>query len=100
MTESIPTKPEKLCSLGRAFFRVPRSRLSASEISVHGKSFVSYEPNVTCHIILTTTRDLACKLVGIFSHINRHYTIIRVRSAFSLVATCVLLKYTRTDDVN
>ena len=28
------------------------------------------------------------------------YTIIRVRSAFSLVAGCVLLKYTRTDDVN
>ena len=26
--------------------------------------------------------------------------IIRVRSAFSLVASCVLLKYTRTDDVN
>ena len=29
-----------------------------------------------------------------------HYIIIRVRSAFSLVASCVLLKYTRTDDVN
>ena len=28
------------------------------------------------------------------------YIIIRVRSAFSLVASCVLLKYTRTDDVN
>ena len=28
------------------------------------------------------------------------YTIIRVDSAFSLVASCVLLKYTRTDDVN
>ena len=28
------------------------------------------------------------------------YTIIRVHSAFSLVASCVLLKYTRTDDVN
>ena len=27
------------------------------------------------------------------------YTIIRVRSAFSLVASCVLLKYTRTVDV-
>ena len=27
------------------------------------------------------------------------YTIIRVDSAFSLVASCVLLKYTRTDDV-
>ena len=29
-----------------------------------------------------------------------YYTIIRVDSAFSLVASCVLLKYTRTDDVN
>ena len=28
------------------------------------------------------------------------YIIIRVHSAFSLVASCVLLKYTRTDDVN
>ena len=28
------------------------------------------------------------------------YIIIRVRSAFSLVASCVLLKYTRTDDVS
>ena len=28
------------------------------------------------------------------------YMIIRVHSAFSLVASCVLLKYTRTDDVN
>ena len=29
-----------------------------------------------------------------------YYTIIRVVSAFLLVASCVLLKYTRTDDVN
>ena len=28
------------------------------------------------------------------------YIIIRVHSAFSLVASCVLLKYTRTADVN
>ena len=28
------------------------------------------------------------------------YIIIRVHSAFSLVASCVLLKYTRTDDVS
>ena len=28
------------------------------------------------------------------------YIIIRVHSVFSLVASCVLLKYTRTDDVN
>ena len=28
------------------------------------------------------------------------YIIIRVRSAFSLVASCVLLRYTRRDDVN
>ena len=28
------------------------------------------------------------------------YIIIRVHSAFSLVASCVLLKYTRTDGVN
>ena len=28
------------------------------------------------------------------------YIIIRVHSAFSLVVSCVLLKYTRTDDVN
>ena len=31
---------------------------------------------------------------------KRFYIIIRVRSVFSLVASCVLLKYTRTDDVN
>ena len=31
---------------------------------------------------------------------NVLYIIIRVHSAFSLVASCVLLKYTRTDDVN
>ena len=29
-----------------------------------------------------------------------YYITIPVRSAFSLVASCVLLKYTRTDDVN
>ena len=29
-----------------------------------------------------------------------YYIIIRVRSAFSLVMRCVLLKYTHTDDVN
>ena len=33
-------------------------------------------------------------------HLNDIYIIIRVRSAFSLVASCALLKYTRTDDVN
>ena len=31
---------------------------------------------------------------------KKFYIIIRVHSAFSLVASCVLLKYTRTDDVN
>ena len=31
--------------------------------------------------------------------LRRHYKIIRVHSAFLLVASCVLLKYTRTDDV-
>ena len=31
---------------------------------------------------------------------NYVYIIIRIRSAFSLVASCVLLKYTRTDDVS
>ena len=36
----------------------------------------------------------------IFSYYIYLYTIIRVHSAFSLVASCVLLKYTRTDDVN
>ena len=29
----------------------------------------------------------------------KFYITIRVHSAFSLVASCVLLKYTRTDDV-
>ena len=29
-----------------------------------------------------------------------YYIIIRVRSAFSLVVSCVLLKYTHTNDVN
>ena len=37
---------------------------------------------------------------NIFSVSINFYIIIRVRSAFSLVASCVLLKYTRTDDVN
>ena len=32
--------------------------------------------------------------------VNVDYIIIRVRSAFSLVASCVLLKYIRKDDVN
>ena len=34
------------------------------------------------------------------SYIIIYYIIIRVHSAFSLVASCVLLKYTRTDDVS
>ena len=32
-----------------------------------GKLFVSYERNVTFHIIFITRRDLACKLVNMFS---------------------------------
>ena len=34
------------------------------------------------------------------SYFIDNYIIIRAYSAFSLVASCVLLKYTRTDDVN
>ena len=34
------------------------------------------------------------------SSVNKIYIIMRVRSAFSLVASCVLLKCTRMDDVN
>ena len=49
------------------FSRRPRSRLSASEISVDGKSFVPYEHNVTFHVIFITRRDLACKLFEMFS---------------------------------
>ena len=39
---------------------------------------------------------------GVINHLYTIiiYIIIRVHSAFSLVASCVLLKYTRTDDVN
>ena len=40
------------------------------------------------------TRETSFKIIAIY------YYIIRVRSAFSLVESCVLLKYTRTDDVN
>jgi hypothetical protein len=36
-------------------------------ISVHGKTFVSYELSVTFHIIFMTRRDLACELVEKFS---------------------------------
>ena len=39
-------------------------------------------------------------LRGVPTKLNKFCIIIRVRSAFSLVASCVLLKYTRTDDVN
>ena len=40
--------------------------------------------------------------IYIYTHIHILYyiDIIRVHSVFSLVASCVLLKYTRTDDVN
>ena len=37
--------------------------------------------------------------LAIFPLRNFHYIIIRVHFAFSLVVSCVLLKYTRTDDV-
>ena len=40
---------------------------------------------------LISTLKIAC---------NKIYIIIRAHSAFSLVASCVLLKYTCTDDVN
>ena len=47
--------------------------------------------NNTCSFCIFIGRELCIILNCI---------IIRVHSAFSLVASCVLLKYTRTDDVN
>ena len=54
--------------VGQKLSRLPRSRLSASEISYSGKRFVSFQRNVTFHIISKQLRrDLACKLVEMFS---------------------------------
>ena len=50
--------------MGKTLSRSPRSRLSTSEISVYGKLFVSYERNVTFHIIFVTRRDLARRAVA------------------------------------
>ena len=47
--------------------------------------------NMICRQINDNRTNILC---------NLYYIIIRVHSAFSLVASCVLLKYTRTDDVN
>ena len=44
------------------------------------------------------SRSLA--IIHVFQCYIDLYIITRVRSAFSLIARCVLLKYTRTDDVN
>ena len=38
-TESYPAKRESCVHMGKALSRSPRSRLSTSEISVHGKTF-------------------------------------------------------------
>ena len=43
--------------MGKTLSRSPRCRLSTSEISVHGRTFVSYERSVTFHIIGITRRD-------------------------------------------
>ena len=51
-------------------------------------------------IMNVTKSGFFCGLLPYTNHDNWIYTIIRVHSAFSLVASCVLLKYTRTDDVN
>ena len=54
--------------MGQKLSRLPRSRLSTSEISYSGKRFVSFQRNVTFHIISKQLRrDLACKLVEMFS---------------------------------
>ena len=45
----------------------------------------------------TNPINITCKPVTLH---KAYYIIIRVRSAFSLTASCVLLKYTHTDDVN
>ena len=47
--------------------------------------------NMICRQINDNRTNILC---------NLYYIIIRVHSAFSLVASCVSLKYTRTDDVN
>ena len=69
---------------------------------------VTYLPERSIEIIRKVSQsDLSAKFlfyqmnVSIFLFtVIAIYMIIRVRSAFSLVASCVLLKYTRTDDVN
>ena len=55
--------------LSHMFPRVPRSRLSTNEVSVPEKAFrifVSYERNVTFHVIFITRRDLAVNLSKFF----------------------------------
>ena len=56
------------------------------------------------HFLSAMTSFISKVYIRLFSKLlrqyNSRYIIIRVHSAFSLVASCVLLKYTRTDDVN
>ena len=52
------------------------------------------------HAAISTNLVLKQKYNVVILYCIIYYIIIRVRSAFSLVASCVLSKYTRTDDVN
>ena len=55
---------------------------------------------ITCSKVSYSLLKIIVKMHYDRVAINIIYIIIRVHSAFSLVASCVLLKYTRTDDVN
>ena len=59
--------------------------------------FLMYE---VLHAAISTNLVLKQKYNVVILYCIIYYIIIRVRSSFSLVASCVLLKYTRTDDVN
>ena len=62
------------CSYGEMFSRLSGELcsygikiISVTEISPVGKLFISYERKVTFHTIFVRRRDLACKLVEMFS---------------------------------
>jgi hypothetical protein len=54
---SYSAKRKSCVHKGKTLSRSPRCRLSTSEISVHGRTFVSYERSVTFHIFGITRRD-------------------------------------------
>ena len=62
-----PLKRESCVHMGWKLSRSPRSRLSASEIAVPGKTFRPIRTQCDFSYYFITRRDLACKLVEMFS---------------------------------